>query len=115
MRKTLGLIAVFMLILVALVAAVSAMKTNDPIVFRATTGDGFDLYISNTSDTTLVINHITVITSRGVITSEQSVRVTNGSLNVKAPIEWRAGEEAIVMVGCTYGRVNFVRQVTKFL
>jgi len=114
-KKMIGTSVVLILIMLAVVAAVRSRSGDDPIAFTATAGDKFKLYVENYSDTTLIVNHITVITSGGAIISQENIRVTNGALYVKAPIAWRPGEDATVMVGCTYGSINFVRQVTRFL
>lgn len=105
-------IAVAVLVVTALVVA--ATKDNDPIAFSATLGTDLQIYVENYSDTTLVVNHVTVVTSSWALTTRQDVRVADGSLSINVPIEWKAGEDAVVSVGCSYGQVHFVRQVTKY-
>lgn len=114
MKKKIGTLVALILVLAAVVAA-TTRNEHDPIVFTAYAEADLTLHIENYSDATLVVNHITIITSNGIRTTQKNIRVTNGSLYVHAPLTWRAGEEVVVMVGCTYGKVSFVRQVTKFL
>jgi len=117
-KKTIGTIVVSILIMLAVLAVVAVVRSwrgDDPIAFTATVGDKFKLHVENYSDTTLIVNHITVVTSGGAIIHEEDIRVTDGYLYVNAPIIWRHGEEVTVLVGCTYGSVNFVRQVARFL
>lgn len=93
---------------------VAATKDNDPIAFSATLGTDLEIYVENYSDTTLVVNHVTVVTSSWALTTRQDVRVADGALSINVPIEWKADEDAVVSVGCSYGQVHFVRQVTKY-
>lgn len=109
-RKTFAWIVVVMAFVIAAIGC-----SKDPIAFTATVGEELTIHIENYSDTTLVVNHIAVITSSGAVMTPEDIRITNGALCVKAPIVWRAGEEATVIIGCTYGSVNFTRQVTKFI
>lgn len=115
MKKTRITIGIVASIIAAIALTATIKKEADPITFTATAEEELKLYIENYSDTTLVIHHVTVITSGHAVMSPKEVRITNGALYIKAPIVWRAGEDATVMIGCTYGQVNFVRQVTKFL
>lgn len=103
-------------IVISIVAALVIASTKDasPIAFSATRGTDLRIYVENYSDTTLVVNHVTTVTSSGVLTIRKDVRVTNGALYINVPIEWKVGEDAVVSVGCSYGRTHFVRQVTRY-
>lgn len=114
-RRTFAWTVTVIAIAIALIAAKQYTKRDDPIAFTATVGEELKIYIENYSDTTLVVNHITVITSSGAVMTLEDIQITNGALWVNAPIVWRNGEEATIMVGCTFGAVNFVRQVTTIM
>lgn len=112
-KKNLGMIAALVLIMIAVVAAVRS-NGDDPIAFTCSVGSDLEVYVSNNSDQTLVINHITIIAAGQVYTTPKDTRITNAALFLHVPIEWRAGEDAVVMVGCTYGRTSYVEQLTRY-
>ena len=112
-KKTIGTIAVLVVIMLAVIAAVRS-SGDDPIVFTCSVGSDLEVYVSNNSGQTIVINHITIVAAGQVYTTPMGTRITDAALFLHVPIEWRAGEDAIVMVGCTYGRTSYVKQLTRY-